>query len=63
MYDYILEKKLKAQKFILILGGSNLKLSKSLGQNIIKKAKLNIVQIIAKTYLSHNGCPQKNSKA
>jgi len=32
MYDYILEKKLKAQKFILILGGSNLKLSKSLGQ-------------------------------
>jgi hypothetical protein len=62
MYSYILEKKLKSQKFILVLGGSNLKLSKNLGKNIVKKSRLLVSQIITKSNPPHNGCPTKIKK-
>jgi hypothetical protein len=62
MYSYILENKLRFQKFILILGGSNLKTSLALGQSIIKNRKLNVAQVIIKATPPHNGCPQKIKK-
>jgi len=62
MYSFILERKLKLQKFVLILGGSNLKLSKTLGQNILRQSRLNITHIITKATPPHNGCPLKIKK-
>jgi len=62
MYSYILENKLKSQRYVLILGGSNLKLSQIIGKNIIKKFKLHITHIITKSLPPHNGCPTKIKK-
>jgi len=45
-----------------MLGGSNLKLSKTLGQNILKQSRLNITHIITKAMSPHNGCPLKIKK-
>ena len=62
MHSYIIANKLKPQKFVLILGGSNLKMSLALGQNILKKVKLNIIHVVTKIMSPHNGCPQKIKK-
>jgi len=40
LHNYIIEQKLQSQKFVLILGGSNLKMSLRLGQNFLKKSKI-----------------------
>ena len=62
LYDYILDQKLKSQKFVLILSGTNLKLGKSLGRNIIQKSFLSISHILVKQCSPHNGCPIKIKK-
>ena len=53
---------MKAQKFILVVGGTNLKLSKALGKNIVNKSRLSVSYIIAKSSPPHNGCPTKIRK-
>jgi len=62
LYNYILEKKLNLQKFILLIGGANLKLSKTLGKNIINKSRLFISHVMTQSATPHNGCPTKIKK-
>jgi len=59
---HIRKKKLKSQNFTLVLGGSNLKLSRHLGKNIVTKSRLHVSHIITKLTPPHNGCPTKIKK-
>jgi len=62
MYCYILEKKLKRQPFVLILGGTNLFLSQKISNSIINSSQLTVSHIIVKPMTPHNGCPAKIKK-
>jgi len=63
MYSYILEQKLLSKQFCLLLTGSNLKLSQTIGKKILRQSNgLRILQVLVKEALPHNGCPLKIQK-
>jgi len=63
MYSYILEQKLLSKQFCLILSGSNLKLSQTIGKKVLRQPnRLRILHVLLKETLPHNGCPLKIKK-
>jgi len=63
MYSYILEQKLLAKQFCLLLAGSNLKLSQTIGKKVLRQPnRLRILHVLLKETLPHNGCPLKIKK-
>jgi len=62
MYSYISEQRLLTKQFCLLLAGSNLKLSQTIGKKILRQSNLCVSYVLLKETLPHNGCPLKIKK-